>query len=147
MSENITHNNAIVTDDMNYMRVVFYCDTTINTNDKISFSHGIIDSSKLIINDKNPKLVRLEPTTSLNIQYNNGTKAYNNPYTDRYVIIRLDSNITNITSCHVNAYIPSIDHEEPTKIEQSNLSRYVNVFSIALVILILTMIFCSRNTK
>lgn len=156
MTHNTINNEAIITDDMNYMRVVFYYDTNINTNDKISFSHGIIDPSKLIINGKNPILVRLEATTSLSIQYNNNDKIYNNPYTDRYVLIRLDLGRSPITSCQVNAYIPSIDdidntdnndNKKSTKIEQSTLSRYINVFSISLVILIFIMVFFSHNTK
>lgn len=136
--------NAIMTEDMNYMRVIFYNNTNINNSDKISFSHGIIDPSKLIINGKNPTLARLEATTSLIVQYNNKPSiVYNNPYSDRYVMIRLDG--STITSCSVNAYIPSLDHDEP--IIKNTLSQYINVFSIGLVVLVLVVLFMSDKNK
>lgn len=149
----MSDDNAIATDDKNYMRVIFYNDANINNSDKISFSHGIIDPSKLIINGKNPMLARLEATTSMSIQYDNKPSiVYNNPYSDRYVIIRLDGltpergNLrSTITSCSVNAYIPSLDHDEP--INQSSLSRYINIFLIGVVVLIIIILLTSDKNK
>lgn len=75
------------------------------TTDVCSSTSFTVKKGDYVIGDSmwQPELAKIEPLTSFTIKYNNKeSKVYNNPYSDRYVVVRLGPRTINRSISHIS---------------------------------------------
>jgi hypothetical protein len=115
------------------------------TTDVCSSTSFTVKKGDYVMGDSmwQPALARIEPLTSFTVFYNNKeSKVYNNPYTDRYVVVRLtfdpSSKSQNISRISVSPFQRDID---PRLLSGENIDCNCSSFMSPTDIIIILIIF------
>lgn len=142
----ITHNDKFWPNNS----VTFYEGTNICNNKNKSFRIGSYpyEKIKMEFNNWNPELVKIDAETSLVIYFTSCSQnkvktnmiTYNNPYNDRFVVVKLPGNAQNnsqnnvldnkIQGFDISHYVPSLD------IDKSMMFNTMDILTIFLFFLL-----------
>ena len=139
--------------------VSFYNGNDICSYDNKNFANGTYthDTIKVIFNDAwKPKIVKIDANTTLTIYFESITRnrpvlnciiknemiVYNNPYKDRFVVVKLPNAI--ITRFDINNYIPSVERFD---INQSGVFFSTTDIIIILLLLLISWVYIYFTKK
>jgi hypothetical protein len=125
---------------MNNESVIFYRTNNVCKGEMFAIKKG---NYKFGDGMWQPQLARIEPLTTLTIYYSNDKKdfkIYNNPYSDRYVVIKLQPQVQKTIYADVSSFLSS--QENTTSISTNFLS-----LTDAIVIVILLFLFILVSLK
>jgi hypothetical protein len=115
--------------------VTFYTDDNMCGGTTITMGYGSHrwSSDRRLTMVKTIKMIKLEPSTKLTITLKDNTRyIYNNPYSDRQVIVRFDSFTDNVSDVDVNVFYP--------KKEPVINTHYLSRVDVLILLIILSMI-------